>query len=89
MLRITVELVPGGCEPLRRTIATMEIGNLSDLADRSDYQVRANEGANPIAGLPASTIQVDVKDHDRRQSVWSLVAVAAAAVIKALDRRRA
>ena len=88
MLRITVELVPGGFEPLRRKIATMKIGNLSDLADRSDYQVQADESANPIAGLSASAIQVDVKDHDRRQSVWSLVAVAAAAVLKAQQQCR-
>ena len=83
MLKITVALVPGGFEPLRRTLATMAIANLSNLADRSDYRVEATENQNKLAELPARSICVEVTDHDRRQSVWVLIAKAAAAVASA------
>jgi hypothetical protein len=37
-----------GFTPLRRTIASMQISNISDLASISDYRVEAAEGSNPI-----------------------------------------
>ena len=80
MLRVTIDLVPGGFKPLRRTIATMSIANLSELADRSDYRVEAMEGPNDLAGLSARNVTAAVEDHNRRQSVWALIAKAAAAV---------
>jgi hypothetical protein len=83
MLKITVTLIPGGFEPLRRTVAAMSIANLSNLADRSDYRVEAIERQNRLAGLPARSFRTEVKDHDRRQSVWALVAKAALAVAEA------
>lgn len=86
MLAITVDLVPGGFEPLRRTIATMKIANVSDLTDHSNYTVEAAEGANPLAGLPPTSISSTVHNHDRRQSVWSLIAKAAAAAARAKNK---
>jgi hypothetical protein len=80
MLQITVTLVPGGFEPLRRTVATMSIANLSNLSDWSDYGVEATEKENDLAGLPARLMRAEVTDHDRRQSVWVLIAKAASAV---------
>jgi hypothetical protein len=80
MLRVTVDLVPGGFNELRRTIATMTIAHLSNLADRSDYRVEAVEGQNDVADLPPRAINATVRDHDRRQSVWRLIEKAAAAV---------
>jgi len=43
MLKVTIDLIPGGCSAPRRTIATMCIANESDLADLSDYSVEAME----------------------------------------------
>jgi hypothetical protein len=74
MLRVTVELVPGGAEPFRRTIGLMTIGNISDLADVSDYQVSVTEGANALTGTPPQARIFTVHGHSRRQSVWKLVA---------------
>lgn len=82
MLRVTIELVPGGYGPLRRTIASMAIGNVSDLADISDYKIDAVESANPLAGTPPRSATCTVLRHDRRQSVWSLISKAAAALAK-------
>jgi hypothetical protein len=73
MLKVTVELHPGGFSELRRTLATMIIANRSDLADMSDYRVIATEGANPLAGAPARKWVFNVVAHERRQSVWRLI----------------
>jgi hypothetical protein len=92
MLRLTIELVPGGFEPLRRTIASMRISNMSDLADCSDYRVEAMETANALTGDPARNTECMVLDHDRKQSVWALLAKACHEILKAnyddrLDRK--
>lgn len=80
MLRVIVDIVPGGFEPLRRRIASMTIANSTDLVDRSDYEIEAQEAANPVSGSPPRRTSTTVNDHDRRSSVWALVAKAAAAV---------
>jgi hypothetical protein len=73
MLRITIELVPAGFQPLCRTIATMRISNASDLADVSDYVVEAMEGRNPLTGDPPRNADCRVLAHERRQGVWALL----------------
>ncbi len=74
MLRVTIELVPGGFVPMRKTIASMRISNASNLADISDYEVDAMEGANPLTGSPAGSASCVVQAHDRAQRVWALLA---------------
>lgn len=78
MLKITVDIHPGGSAMLRRTLATMTIANVSNLADVSDYQVSALESANPLTGLSARICGFEVTGHDRRQSVWTLLETALA-----------
>jgi hypothetical protein len=89
MLRLTIELVPGGLEPLRRTIASMRISNISGLADCSDYRVETMEAANQLTGDPARNAECMVLAHDRMQSVWALLAKACQETLKASynDRR--
>jgi hypothetical protein len=76
MLRMIVELHPGGISEFRRTLATMTVANRSDLADVSDYQVVATEGANPLTGAPARKCVFKIIAHERRQSVWKLIGAA-------------
>jgi hypothetical protein len=83
MLRVKIELVPGGRRELRRTIASLDIGNQSNLADISDYKVDAVASANPVTAKPACFATCTVIRHDRRQSVWSLIAKAASAIQQA------
>lgn len=83
MLRVIIEILPGGQSQLRRTIASMRIGNISDLAEVSDYRVEAMESANHLAGTPLRSATCTVTGHDRRQSVWTLVAKAADEIEKA------
>jgi hypothetical protein len=83
MLVLSIDLVPGGDAYRRRTIASMRISNVSNLADISDYEVNIMEGANALAGTKPRNGSCTVEGHDRRQSVWSLVAKAAAAALQA------
>ena len=67
--RTLIKLVLGGFEPMRRTIASMRISNMSSLADCSDYRIEALEAANGLPGDPARNAECMVLAHDRRQSV--------------------
>jgi hypothetical protein len=58
MLMVTIELVPGGLWPMRRTIASMRISNASELAEVSDYTVEAIEDTNPLTGDPPRNASV-------------------------------
>jgi hypothetical protein len=82
MLVVTIDLVPGGYAPMRRTIASMWIANVSDLAEVSDYRVEASETSNPISGTPPRTAHCFIRGHARAQSVWALLAKAAKAIAK-------
>lgn len=66
---MTVEILPGGFADGSRTVV-----NISDLAQRSDYRVDLAEGDNPLTGTKARACTVYVRNHDRAQSVWSLIA---------------
>jgi hypothetical protein len=83
MLIVRVELVPGGFEPMRRTIASMQISNLSGLADVSDYRVEAMEEANPLTGSPPRSAECIVHAHGRKQSVLALLQRACEEIMKA------
>lgn len=73
----------GGFEPMRRTIASMRISNMSNLADCSDYRIEAMEAANALTGDPARNAECMVLAHDRRQSVWALLEKACHEILKA------
>lgn len=83
MIIVHVELVPGGFEQQRRSIASLHIANVSDLADVSNYDIHVLEGANPLACTKPRIGSCRVSGHDRRQSVWSLIAKAAEAAMNA------
>ena len=74
MLRITVEIWPGGDKTRATAIAIADVANLSDLADVSDYAVSITEGHNPVTNTPPWSLRGNVFQHDRRTSVWALVA---------------
>lgn len=80
MLKVSVEILPGGDPTRRRTLGLLTIANATDAGGRSDYEVYATEGANPLASLPARACATIVRSHDRHQSVWRLIEAAAAAV---------
>lgn len=61
MLVVTVEVWPGGKVLQRRVIGTMNLANVSDLADISNY-------AGSIDGE-----FVEVRGHARADGAWELV----------------
>lgn len=65
MLRVTIELVPGGFEPLRRSVGKLRISNLSNLADVSNYHLLAQETANPLTGTPPRVGECILVGHCR------------------------
>ena len=73
MLVVRVEIWPGGYEPGKREIARMNVGNISDLADTSDYIATLEEYGNERLGIPKSKSTVQVTGHTRRSTVWSLI----------------
>lgn len=77
MLVVEIQLIPGGFEPMKRTIGTLRIENISNLSDISDYRLVAMEGANKLTGEPARISECRLEGHDRRQSVWKIVKAAA------------
>ncbi len=78
MLHVIVAIWPGGDKMLARAVAVASITNLSDLADVSDYALVAAEGYNPLTGALPWSRRGQIHRHDRRSSVWALVAKAAA-----------
>ncbi|WP_426418973.1 hypothetical protein [Bradyrhizobium genosp. A] len=86
MILVTIELLPGGSSTRRRTLATIEIANVSDLAPTSDYRVETFEGRNPLAGVDGRETTVIVRGHDRRRSVLRLVEKAIEASLASFDK---
>jgi hypothetical protein len=83
LLVITVDIIPGGYTPARRTLASMRVSNISNLAAVSDYRVELLESANMLTGTPARIGSCEVKGHNRLQAVWALLAKAAEAAMSA------
>ncbi len=85
MLRITIEIISRGH---KRTLATADISNMSNLADRSDYAVAVKTAlrAQP-SWQPEWEARGMISGHDREQSVWALVAKAAAWAAKEAEKQ--
>jgi hypothetical protein len=80
MICVTVEIVPGGLAPARRTIGSLLISNISDLAPISSYEVVVLEAENPLCGTRSRIANIRVDGHKRAQSVWTLIGAAIASL---------
>jgi hypothetical protein len=89
MLRVTVEIWPGGDKTRARAIAIANVANLSDLADVSDYAVRVSEGLNPVTSAPPWSLRGHIFQHDRKASVWALIAKVAAWAVDEAGKNQA
>ena len=78
MIRVTIELVPGGDESRKVRIAGADIANITALAKLSDYDASMFEDASPITGKPAIVYRHQLSGHNREQSVWALIEKVAA-----------
>jgi hypothetical protein len=85
LLRVTVEIWPSGDKTRARAVA---IANVANLADVSDYAVSVTEGHNPVTNTPPWSQHGSVFQHDRRTSVWALVAKVAIWAAKEAGKTR-
>ena len=60
MIRVTVEILPGGCAKARRTIALMRISNVSDLARWSDYRGDLAGASNRLSSRCSRPSEISV-----------------------------
>lgn len=74
MIVVRVELWPGGSEFGKQDIAIAHIGNISNLADTSDYSVRLEEYGSERLDIPYLKTSYSIKGHDRNDSVFALLA---------------
>lgn len=72
MIRVTVELLPGGRVP-PTTIGTINIANISELADQSDYQVRAISGDRALEILVFRHMRSDGWARLLKRALYSLL----------------
>jgi hypothetical protein len=84
-LIVTVELLSDG---RRRVLGKICLQNLSDLRDVSDYKVNVTEGDNAVSGEGMWWGDGRIENHDRRQTVWALVAKAAAWATEYANRKQ-
>ena len=69
MLRVTVELIPGGNPQKKRTLRVLEISNMTELADSSDYRVVS------LGDAPSKRKEGTVRGHARlKWGPWKLIA---------------
>lgn len=68
-------------------IATAKLVNQSNLADVSDYSVVWSEQSEENLRITADAGRALIIGHRRRQTVWALVAKAAAAILGQMAER--
>lgn len=73
MLVVTVELWPGGDAYRSQEIANVQIANISDLDEVSDYLVGARGAAEPRLGIERVEKSFTIEGHPRRQNVFKLL----------------
>jgi hypothetical protein len=89
MLKVRVELWPGGRQDEKHQIAVLHLSNVTDSVTNGleDYAIFASEGVNPPADRGCWQSRGLIAGHDRRQTVWALVAKAAAWAASEAEKR--
>ena len=75
MIRVTIDVVPGGDEKRKRELGLIEIANLAEPGPTGDYQVRA------VVGLPNGDVAIKnrmLRGYERRR--WNALRLVYAAL---------
>ncbi|NOE35808.1 hypothetical protein [Ruegeria sp. HKCCD7318] len=71
-----------------REVARAHAGNVSnDINGLCDYEVRVNERAFESLGIEEKAVRFEILQHDRKQTVWSLVEKIAAMWLEKIGAR--
>lgn len=90
MIRVTVELLPGGDASRARIIGKAEICNVSDLAEVSNYVARITTLPSEPLGIVQYEDEFGILEHRRRGNVCLLLAkVFGTAVSRIIEREYA
>ena len=73
MIRVIIEIVPGGNERRKTSHAGAEIVCIDGDGFFGDYAVSVGENSNPCVPRLDWTARGHVMRVDRRQSVWALI----------------
>lgn len=73
MMVVTIEIWPGGDECYSFEIGRMEVSNISNLAEVSDYHAHIVQRGTPSLNVNAMEKTVLVQGHRRRSGAWALV----------------
>lgn len=76
MLVISAEIWPGGDESRAYVVGEIFAANESNLAPISSYSVTVRQEESAALGIAGFENRFMLHDHDRRSSVWALVAAA-------------
>ena len=85
MIRVTIEIWPGGDSARAIEIARMNVANVSNLAPDSTYEIWASSEANKF-GQPAFEASGKVITHRRKDSIWALLAKATSWVAASAEK---
>lgn len=69
-----------------REVARAVAGNVSELADTSDYDVICKELANEALGIQETEQRGQIVRHVRKQTVWALVQKIAALALVEMEK---
>jgi len=73
MLVVKVEVWPGGVQALAQEIGRMEIENVSNLAQISDYSVSVTQLGSERLGVCPIDVAFIIEGHARENGAWALV----------------
>lgn len=73
MMVVSIEIWPGGDESGSFEIGRMEVSNISNLAEVSDYHAHIVQLCTPSLNVNAMDKTVLVQGHPRRNGAWDLV----------------
>lgn len=73
MMVVKIEIWPGGKEGVAVEIGRMNVTNISDLAEVSNYAVEVSQVATPRLNVDEFHEMINLDGHPRRDGPWRLV----------------
>jgi hypothetical protein len=87
MIKVTIELFPRGDQEKSRILGIMQIAQTEYDGTVASYKVVADENPNTLTLQPFSTTTGKVRNYNRMQSVYGLIAKAARVAAGNLNRK--
>lgn len=76
-----------GNQEKAKVLGTIQIAQIRNSDGISDYKIVADENPNQVTGTGFMTSTFTIKNHDRKQSVYALIAKATRAITSNFNRQ--